>query len=184
MSEIPIVPVAQWVVQQGSEALGTGSNRNIYLFLLLIWFWVLKIVFLLLSKLFSTDFSSPINAESCRNFLPIFFIINNIFKIATNFLFSWLFSPAYFFKACKCSLCQAQANTRKHQNFLFRKSSVSVTQRILTKNRDTPVTHSSSIPETLRNTNRAPHEFFLETKSFWHLFVIPTSMAHQNLRTR
>ena len=31
MSEIPIVPIAQWVEQQGSEALGTGSDPNPYL---------------------------------------------------------------------------------------------------------------------------------------------------------
>ena len=38
--------MAQWVRQQGSEALGTNSNRNIYvLFTLSIWFWILRIVF-------------------------------------------------------------------------------------------------------------------------------------------
>ena len=31
MSEIPIVPMAQWVGQQGSEALSTGSNLSLYL---------------------------------------------------------------------------------------------------------------------------------------------------------
>ena len=28
MSEIPVAPMAQWVEQQGSEALGTGSDPN------------------------------------------------------------------------------------------------------------------------------------------------------------
>ena len=31
LSEFPIVPMAQWVGQQGSEAAGTGSNPSIYL---------------------------------------------------------------------------------------------------------------------------------------------------------
>ena len=30
LSQTPIVPMAQWVPQQASEALGTGSNLNLY----------------------------------------------------------------------------------------------------------------------------------------------------------
>ena len=31
MSEFPIVPMAQWVRQQGFETVGAGSNTRLYL---------------------------------------------------------------------------------------------------------------------------------------------------------
>ena len=53
-------------------------------------------------------------ADFCRYFF--LFIILILFQITTNFLlFSLIVFPAFYFKACKCSLWQAQASTRKHQ---------------------------------------------------------------------
>ena len=55
LSEMPMVPIAKLVGKQGSDALGTGSNRSIYLYNTFIhWYnfefsWI--VLFLLVSKL-------------------------------------------------------------------------------------------------------------------------------------
>ena len=48
-----------------------------------------------------------------------------IFKITTKFqLFSLIVSSANYFRARKCSLCQAQASAHKHQKALLQKFSI------------------------------------------------------------
>ena len=68
-------------------------------------------------------------------FLLILFFTNKICKITTIFpIFLQLFSPAFYLKACKCSLSPAQLTTPKHQEVSARNFFGTVRQKMSKKN--------------------------------------------------
>ena len=100
-----------------------------------------------------------------------FFFYIIVFKIKRNsLLFPLLFSPAYYFEACKCSLCQARVSTHNYKQVPSTKKFGTARRKNSTKNCDAPLMHSFSIPET---PNGPLMNVFLETKSFGHLFLVP-----------
>ena len=96
MSEIPMVPMAQWVGQQGSEALATGSNPWNYLeifTLSLQYRFMRNVYFHVLSKNFSVEFCSVLHKWRIGHFVGTLLILFLL-------IFPKSESTFYFFPNC------------------------------------------------------------------------------------
>ena len=121
--------------------------------------------------------------------------------VGTLFVFLFLTSTSeglfYFFHRCfprHIILKDASAFHAKHSQVTTNIKQVhcpkffgKVRQKILTKNGDTPVMHSFSVPETLQNTEGPQNTNFFSTQIFfdivfWYAFCASTKILHRTKR--
>ena len=125
-----MVPVAQWVGQQVSEALGWS---RILVFIYISKFDIMNLSFLgvfcftLIKIMIPFDYQSVLYEKKLDSVGKLFFVDNIVFNITTDFiLFLQLTSSVSCLEPCKGSLCQTQTSTRKHQNKYLLLRNVSV----------------------------------------------------------
>ena len=169
-----MVPMAQWVGQQGFEALGKGSNPSLYLHFLI---YVLrrKIVIPppLLHEKFRYQNFSETRKGSCTKFFGT--VRQNTFDGKT-----WYPPPLVrnIFR---------YPNLVKQWKVPLRKFSAQWDKKFSTENLDTPspalLSINFSIPETFWNTEGFLYEMirYCETKQFWRKIVIPAPWLILNM---
>ena len=97
----------------------------------------------------------------------LFFFVNNIiFKITSRLLYLFLtVFPAYYFKACSCCLCQAQASSHQQLNVPSTKTFGNATQKSFDE-KSWYHEQSLSIPETSRITEGFTDEIFWYSQTY------------------